>query len=237
MKRIKTVVVAVAGLVLAAASSHAVLLSDLLQTGATLQQGDKIFGNFTWDGTGGPGSAAVITITGIGDGTVNNLYGIEIGGSLAQNGTGISDWQLGYSVTIAPGYNNLISDIHQYANLNGTAGSVVNISEDALNAPDGIVVASSHVGEGVNYSNFDPSDPPAELNDILVLGTPLDRVWIEKDILLQATGSNDFAGVTIIDQRFSQVAVPEPTTIIAGAMLLLPFGASTLRILRKIRMA
>jgi hypothetical protein len=31
--------------------------------------------------------------------------------------------------------------------------------------------------------------------------------------------------------------VPEPTTIIAGAMLLLPFGASTLRILRKIRMA
>jgi hypothetical protein len=31
--------------------------------------------------------------------------------------------------------------------------------------------------------------------------------------------------------------VPEPTTIIAGAMLLLPFGASTLRILRKNRTA
>jgi hypothetical protein len=29
------------------------------------------------------------------------------------------------------------------------------------------------------------------------------------------------------------VAVPEPTTMIAGALLLLPFGASTLRILRK----
>jgi hypothetical protein len=28
-------------------------------------------------------------------------------------------------------------------------------------------------------------------------------------------------------------AVPEPTTMIAGALLLLPFGASTLRILRK----
>ena len=27
--------------------------------------------------------------------------------------------------------------------------------------------------------------------------------------------------------------VPEPTTLIAGALLLLPFGASTLRILRK----
>jgi hypothetical protein len=32
-------------------------------------------------------------------------------------------------------------------------------------------------------------------------------------------------------------AVPEPTTIIAGALLLLPFGASTLRILRRNRMA
>ena len=28
-------------------------------------------------------------------------------------------------------------------------------------------------------------------------------------------------------------AVPEPTTMIAGALLLLPFGASVLRILRK----
>ena len=31
----------------------------------------------------------------------------------------------------------------------------------------------------------------------------------------------------------SLVAVPEPTTMIAGALLLLPFGASTLRMLRK----
>ena len=31
--------------------------------------------------------------------------------------------------------------------------------------------------------------------------------------------------------------VPEPTTMIAGAMLLLPFGASTLRVLRRNRVA
>jgi hypothetical protein len=31
--------------------------------------------------------------------------------------------------------------------------------------------------------------------------------------------------------------VPEPRTIIAGALLLLPFGASTLRMLRKKRTA
>jgi len=33
------------------------------------------------------------------------------------------------------------------------------------------------------------------------------------------------------------VAVPEPTTVIAGVLLLLPFGASTVRVLRKNRMA
>jgi hypothetical protein len=35
----------------------------------------------------------------------------------------------------------------------------------------------------------------------------------------------------------SLTAVPEPTTMIAGALLLLPFGASTLRMLRKNRSA
>jgi hypothetical protein len=35
----------------------------------------------------------------------------------------------------------------------------------------------------------------------------------------------------------SYVLVPEPTTVIAGALLLLPFGVSTLRILRKKRAA
>ncbi len=36
--------------------------------------------------------------------------------------------------------------------------------------------------------------------------------------------------------EFTVTAVPEPTTAIAGAMLLLPFGLGTLRLLRKGRM-
>jgi hypothetical protein len=35
------------------------------------------------------------------------------------------------------------------------------------------------------------------------------------------------------DATLTLAAVPEPTTLIAGALLLLPFGASTIRILRK----
>ena len=37
----------------------------------------------------------------------------------------------------------------------------------------------------------------------------------------------------IFGPNFQFSAVPEPTTMVAGALLLLPFGASTLRILRK----
>jgi hypothetical protein len=51
---------------------------------------------------------------------------------------------------------------------------------------------------------------------------------------------SQFANGSIQDtysQNIQILAVPEPTTMIAGALLLLPFGASTLRILRKRQMA
>ena len=46
-----------------------------------------------------------------------------------------------------------------------------------------------------------------------------------QDVLLPSSGASINVGTP----------VPEPTTMIAGALLLLPFGASTLRILRKSR--
>lgn len=42
------------------------------------------------------------------------------------------------------------------------------------------------------------------------------------------SSGNDFA----VDD-ISVIAVPEPTTMVAGALLLLPFGASTLRVFRR----
>jgi hypothetical protein len=70
----------------------------------------------------------------------------------------------------------------------------------------------------------------------------------DTDILTDANGA---FGVVVLnlgdagkvqDQLFiapelASVPVPEPTTVIAGALLLLPFGASTLRILRRNRAA
>jgi hypothetical protein len=47
------------------------------------------------------------------------------------------------------------------------------------------------------------------------------------------TAEADLVAIVSPDGQSYVVAVPEPTTMLAGALLLLPFGASTLRILRK----
>ncbi len=50
------------------------------------------------------------------------------------------------------------------------------------------------------------------------------------------TFSADFSASTPMDEvRIVTAAVPEPTTMVAGALLLLPFGAGALRSLRKSR--
>jgi hypothetical protein len=81
---------------------------------------------------------------------------------------------------------------------------------------------------------------PVTLNFNLGDGTTLAAYNTATAMLGNITSYADLEGLvgTIADdtQGFV-VAVPEPTTMIAGALLLLPFGASTLRILRRNRMA
>ena len=203
-------------------------LADLISSGESVRAGDKVFSGFSWTTIAGNNALSTITVSTIM--SVDGLYGIEIGGALSQLGIGSSDWRLGYSVTADPG--NLISDIHQYASLSGTAGSYINITENALDSGQH-VVATSNLGQGINYAYIDQSDPYAELNDKLNVDTPLSTLYISKDILLQVTDANGDAATTIIDQTFSQTPVPEPSTIVAGTLLVLPFALSALQILRK----
>jgi hypothetical protein len=89
-----------------------------------------------------------------------------------------------------------------------------------------------------------PADATRSLSTIHwdYIGTSLTGGGTYGDILVVLTGmtGSEFANGSIQDtysQNIQILAVPEPTTMIAGAMLLLPFGASTLRILRKNRTA
>ncbi len=82
-------------------------------------------------------------------------------------------------------------------------------------------------GDGIGFTFATPPVPAPGLSDIMVIHTPY----------LSFTKSTS----SIIDSTFADsgmpvwAPVPEPTTVIAGALLLLPFAASTLRVLRRNR--
>lgn len=60
------------------------------------------------------------------------------------------------------------------------------------------------------------------------------RIWLNSKLVGEQT--SEWTGSGWIFQEVA-VPIPEPTTIIAGALLLLPIGVSALRALRKNRMA
>jgi len=59
------------------------------------------------------------------------------------------------------------------------------------------------------------------------------------DLLADGNGAFGVEALNLYDgvKQPQLIEVPEPTTVVAGALLLLPFGASTLRLLRKNRAA
>ena len=80
-----------------------------------------------------------------------------------------------------------------------------------------------------------PAQPYLDLAGLLFLGNGLELNLYGNGLgqpytLYANNGFNVIGSVTL-------TAVPEPTTIISGVLLLLPFGASTLRILRKRQVA
>ena len=110
------------------------------------------------------------------------------------------------------------------------AGDEIIIGETASGNIDSQIANST-----LTLQPLDLSDPVAEPGDNLNFGTPQTIVDVTKDFLFTSGNANDIVGLSVLDQSFH--TVPEPTTVLAGALLLLPLGASTLRILRRNRTA
>jgi len=219
--------------VLTSAQSLAALAAD---SNNCLVIGDKEFFNFQFipDPQNSSVSAAGISVATTGDGTPNNLYGIDFGSQLGSlnniNGatTMAMDYEIKYSVQATGGFQ--ISDVWQLIN-----GAAISGSNGPLNANSGITVsevATDHAGSGstanstvtINPNNF--IEPPAQAGDHLILNiagvpTPVVRADITKDVRIDA-GSGDKVTLSLIEQRFSQV--PEPRTY----ALLLGLGLAAL---------
>ena len=204
----------------------------------SLTIGDKIFSGFSFSESGLSGfNASQITVTAsIGPGGVDYL---TFGGTMALAGYSFAtaDLLLGYSVTATHGAISMIDQLYTGGALNGS----LLINETATG---GAATAHSQLSvNDVSDPNTYPSGPfDIGENDLLSVIPPQTTLIVTKDLAFTILDGNtninngiSQVSVSSVQQSFHQV--PEPTTIIAGALLLLPFGASTLRILRKNRTA
>ena len=195
--------------------------------------GDKEFFNFQFIPDALQPAAvtsAGISVTTVGDGSANNLYGIDFGSQLGQlnnlNGSPSStlavDYDIKYSVQATGGF--LIHDVWQLIN-----GSDITNPGNAINPNSGIVVsevATDHAGSGSSANStvsINPNifqEPPAQANDHLILNiagvpTPVVRADITKDIRIDA-GAGDKVLLSLIEQRFSQVPEPRTNALLLG---------------------
>jgi hypothetical protein len=188
--------------------------------------GDKEFFNFQFiPDANNPSTvtAAGISVSTVGSGTPNDLYGVDFASQLGTlnnlNGAPGSqlflDYDIKYSVQATGGF--MVSDVWQLINGSAITGN------PALNPNSGVVVtetATDHAGSGSTASStvsINPDniiEPPAQPGDQLILKvggvpTPVVRADITKDVRLDAA-AGDKVTLSLIEQRFSQV--PEPRT-------------------------
>ena len=233
-------IVAAAGMVTMIQSAQAAFtdnLADLVANNGSLTIDDKTFSGFSYLATGTPGlsgfNAANITVTASSVGGVDFLtYGgnIQIAGLAA----GTADLSLGYTVTASAGKISMIDQRYTGGALSGSL--LINETATSVGAP----TAHSQLSvNDVSDPNTYPSGPfDIGENDLLSVIPPQTTLTVTKDLsfaISPVSGGVGQVSVSSIQQSFHQV--PEPTTMIAGALLLLPFGASALRILRRNRMA
>ena len=126
------------------------------------------------------------------------------------------DWNTGNTVVDAANVGWIMPGSWQNYN-----GGVIGAFGDAWWAVHGDDPNAPNYFSGVTQADID-----ALASDMLANQT----YWTGE---IQYTDAN---GV-LIQENLQLNLVPEPTTMIAGALLLLPFGATTLRILRKPRIA
>jgi hypothetical protein len=203
-------------------------LADLI-AGGSLSIGDKTFSGFTahMDGLTSYNPINIsVTASQVGD----NYY-LTWGGNISlasAAGTTVSgDLLLGYTVTASAGVIVAIDQTYTGFGQNTVGvtpgGTFISVAENVY-APNSITsLAHSFLTEAVTGTDF------TAVGAILPVGQP--SVNVTKDIGFAATDGG-FVTISQVIQSFDQVAVPEPATVVAGALLLLPLGASTLRILR-----
>jgi hypothetical protein len=172
---------------------------------ASYTVGDKVFTGFSYLSTGDMPSAAGVNVAAFIDNSGN--YGIEFQGAFVDlpSSQGGSDAKIAYHVAVADPSKFLISDAHLAGNpvLLGTAGSI-SVTETFL--PLG--AAGEHT-----MKIYADESAGSKLTDVTFFNPPTAGLDVQKDILVIATPSSQTVTLSFVDQTFSQVAVPETSTM------------------------
>jgi hypothetical protein len=204
----KGILVALVGSTLLAGAAQAatLTLADLIANNGTITDGDKLFSNFAYSSTGSAPAASDIDVlpytNSAGD------YGIQLLNSWAANGTGSGDSQITYTVTVTDPTRK-IKDATAVSTGTAIGGSAFwDVSEH-------LTAGGLSIGQ---LTTVDAVGGVTQLSDHITFA-PVSSIVVRKDIGFAANGG--LVDLSIIDQNFSQTAVPEPST---WAMMLLGFA-------------
>jgi hypothetical protein len=193
-----------------------------LSQGGSIGIGDKVFSGFGYQASGLTSfDASAITVTAsIG---VDGVYYLTWGGniSLVSGTVASADLLLKYIVTASAGQIDMIDQSYTGSSQNGILAVDETVATGNFGGP---IVAQSHLTTQINSQFVGPD---------LIVNPAQTTLYVTKDIALGVFQGGGLVTISQVSQSFHQTAVPEPSTVVAGALLLLPFGVSTLRILRK----
>jgi hypothetical protein len=208
------------GLTVSMQSANASLTSDtlanLVSSGGSLSIGDKTFSGFQYYGSG--------SFANLDASQINVAVSIDNAGVYYLTWSGLiqttsaADLLLNYVVTASAGAISMIDQSY-------TGSGLLTVDETvSANGFYGQPLASSHLDGNVKGEFTGPN---------LYVNPAQSVLYVTKDIAMGTSDSVPLTTISQVSQSFHQTAVPEPSTVVAGALLLLPFGISTLRILRK----
>lgn len=178
-----------------------------LLNGGNITVGDKLFDNFscTKAGTGTPGACGDINVN-----TLDTIdYGIEFQAGFFAAALNTVDFLLQFDVTVLdPSY--LLNDVHLLFNGAVTGDGFANVVETITN----LDAVYGTVNQFLAQIVVNTTNPPASLSASADLAYATKKIHVQKDVLLTG-GNNGTSTISFIDQRFSQVQVPEPSTLLA----------------------
>lgn len=224
------------------AQADTVTLAELLRPGASITAGDKLFDNWSnpfYDSSVATRAfnAANILVTSLDDGGDNPGPGLSfsvLNGELTIQGDDLFafiDLAISFRASVLPGVGKQIKD----NSLKLTAGAIQAAGDNGFYIKEfiGTTEGGDDLGDKeVEFSWLDESlggnGLVENLSDSAVFA-PHSQVWVTKNILVWATGSNETASLTGFEQRFSQQNVPEPASYGLAGLALLAAGVARRR--------